>query len=132
MKKNELRKIIRKSIKEFLDNSQMEQPLGEKETGGGRDELPTDTDGCQCCRDKFLATGSFGGCCKWCKGGKVAAPTMDMSERGKSRINPTIDISQIRGNASKSCPCCKTGYEFECCQGCFNDGLLPESTSMHQ
>jgi len=29
MKKNELRKIIRKSIKEFLDNSQMEQPLDE-------------------------------------------------------------------------------------------------------
>ena len=85
-----------------------------------RDELPTDTDGCQCCRDKVAATGNFGGCCRWCKGGKAAAPTMDMSEKRK-----------MTKNATKSCPCCKTGYE-SCCRDCYNDGLIPESTMLNE
>jgi hypothetical protein len=95
-----------------------------------RDELPTDTDGCQCCRDKVVATGSFGGCCRWCKGGKVAAPTMDMSEKRKMANSEKGKManSQI---ATKSCPCCKTGYE-SCCQDCFHDGLLPESTMLNE
>ena len=85
-----------------------------------RDELPTDTDGCTCCREKVAATGNFGGCCRWCKGGKATAPTMDMSEKRK-----------MTKNATKSCPCCKTGYE-SCCLDCFHGGLLPESTMLNE
>ena len=85
-----------------------------------RDELPTDTDGCTCCREKVAATGNFGGCCRWCGGGKATAPTMDMSEKRK-----------MTKNGPPSCPCCKTGYE-SCCQDCFHDGLLPESTMLNE
>ena len=87
--------------------------VGEIETGG----LPTDTDGCQCCRDAY-ASGDHGwpeekgdreaACCRYCKRGSAmaAAPTKDMSE-------------YYKGGKKDECPCCKTGYEKPCCKNCY-------------
>ena len=87
--------------------------VGEIETGG----LPTDTDGCQCCRDAY-ASGDHGwpeekgdreaACCRYCKRGSAmaAAPTKDMSE-------------YYKGGKKDECPCCKTGYEQPCCKNCY-------------
>ncbi len=91
-----------------------------KKTLNEIDELPSSNDGCQCCRDKVAQTGNFGDCCRWCTGGKNIAPTIDMRE-----------AKYIKGNAAKSCPCCKTGYE-SCCKDCFNKGLLPELTKLSE
>ena len=84
------------------------------------DELPSSTDGCGCCRDGFAATGRFVPCCKWCKGGRAIAPTMDMRE-----------AEYITGGGNKKCPCCKTGYE-SCCKDCWKKGLLPETTRLSE
>ena len=89
--------------------------VGEIETGG----LPTDTDGCQCCRDAY-ASGDHGWpeekgdreafCCKFCKRGSAMAQA------------PTQDMFEASTAGEDECPCCKTGYEQPCCFNCYMYG----------
>jgi len=94
-----------------------EPSIAEIETGG----LPTDTDGCQCCRDAY-ASGDHGPmgdkgyeafCCRYCKRGSVKSPTptQDMFEADKKPSGIGRDMN--------ACKCCKTGYEKPCCKNCY-------------